>query len=182
MRASATARLTESVVLPTPPLPEPTVMMASTPGSGWGPCGCDWGFGCVCEWATGLPCAIEDTYRTFDYRGSAPDPRMPQKPRSPGGRIANRSSSMDCTDAVVLSTIAVPVVIIAIAVGMPLALSPSRAEHVDRRDAVAPVLIGIVLGAPAGEIRLIAAQVDANSTVSGIVESHDFSATDHTDT
>ena len=39
MRASAMERLTASVVLPTPPLPEPTAMMASTPGSGCGPAG-----------------------------------------------------------------------------------------------------------------------------------------------
>src|ERR1700691_5338011 len=35
--ASATARFTDSVVLPTPPLPEPTAIMASTPGNGCGP-------------------------------------------------------------------------------------------------------------------------------------------------
>src|SRR5207302_1469992 len=37
----AIARLTESVVLPTPPLPEPTAMMALTPGKGCG-VGCCW--------------------------------------------------------------------------------------------------------------------------------------------
>ena len=33
----ATAKFTDSVVLPTPPLPEPTAIMASTPGNGCGP-------------------------------------------------------------------------------------------------------------------------------------------------
>src|SRR3954471_15224501 len=54
--ASARARLTASVVLPTPPLPEPTAMMASTPGSGCGP----WG-ACACEWDIGI----------FDYSRKA---------------------------------------------------------------------------------------------------------------
>src|SRR5450631_4792868 len=34
------ARLTASVVFPTPPLPEPTAMMAPTPGRGCGDGGC----------------------------------------------------------------------------------------------------------------------------------------------
>src|SRR4029077_9099051 len=34
------ARLTASVVFPTPPLPEPTAMIAPTPGRGWGDGGC----------------------------------------------------------------------------------------------------------------------------------------------
>ena len=37
--ARATARLTLTVVLPTPPLPEPTAMMFFTPGSSCGPAG-----------------------------------------------------------------------------------------------------------------------------------------------
>src|SRR5947207_2044580 len=37
--AKTIARLTASVVFPTPPLPEPTAMMVSTPGRGCGPCG-----------------------------------------------------------------------------------------------------------------------------------------------
>src|SRR5207237_10752597 len=37
--ASTIARFTANVVFPTPPLPEPTAMMVSTPGRGCGPCG-----------------------------------------------------------------------------------------------------------------------------------------------
>src|SRR5271168_165454 len=35
---SATARLTATVVLPTPPLPLPTATTCATPGNGCGPC------------------------------------------------------------------------------------------------------------------------------------------------
>ena len=37
-RASASARFTATVVLPTPPLPAPTAMTFFTPGSGGTPC------------------------------------------------------------------------------------------------------------------------------------------------
>src|SRR5947209_785184 len=37
--ASATARFTATVVLPTPPLPLPTATTCDTPGKGCGPCG-----------------------------------------------------------------------------------------------------------------------------------------------
>src|SRR5579859_1854838 len=49
MRLSATARFTEMVVLPTPPLPEPMATTFWMPGSGCGPCcgGAPCG-GCAC--------------------------------------------------------------------------------------------------------------------------------------
>src|SRR5580700_1264056 len=37
--ARASARFTAKVVFPTPPFPEPTAIIVSTPGRGCGPCG-----------------------------------------------------------------------------------------------------------------------------------------------
>src|SRR5437763_9467920 len=61
MAARATARFTATVVLPTPPLPEPIATMFSTPGNG---CGAVCGEAFGCPWAKGN---LSGRRWSFDY-------------------------------------------------------------------------------------------------------------------
>src|SRR6202142_2911714 len=68
--AMASARLTASVVFPTPPLPEPTAIIVSTPGRGCGPCGGCPGRGDMGVFKNHLPGGL-DKGQGLNYTGCA---------------------------------------------------------------------------------------------------------------
>src|SRR5208283_3567113 len=75
-RASASARLTESVVLPTPPLPEPTAMMELTPGIACGPSGSEPPeCACICK---NVILTNSDVYKLRLYR-EGPERKVTEK-------------------------------------------------------------------------------------------------------
>ena len=67
-------------------------------------------------------------------------------------------------------------------VGSELAMAPSAAEYMDRRDAVTPIFVGVVLRAPGAQIGYVTVQVDTKTGVARIVEGYDVSTPDDADT